>query len=135
MFFGSKTLLGPNAFLGTPPQLPVERARPQVQRITTAGGTPTFSTPDAGGDAIEAGTVLEVRNVSTSPTTVTIRTGVEVDGFAVEDAEHVIAAGVELRALLSRRPFAQPGGSEYRGLVLVDYADPGAVQRAVTRAG
>lgn len=108
------------------------RTKLAVQRIVPTSTTVAFAAPDAGQDAVLADTVLEVRNVTGSPSSFSLVDGVADGGWPVEDAVFTVPGNGEVRVLLGRRPFIQRSG-DYIGRVLVDYADPAAVVRACTR--
>lgn len=103
-----------------------------TQKITRAGLTPTLSAVSANNDVIDSGAVfLEVNNGGASSITVTVNTGLTVDGLTVGPLTVSVAAGATKRiGPFPTATFGRPSGVDV-GRVYVDYSATTSVTRAV----
>lgn len=104
-----------------------------VQTPGVAGAALTFSAVDAANGnkvANDGRTFVEVVNGDSNPTTVTIKTGFEKDGYALADQAVTVAAGTRKHiGPFPMETFNQQSGSD-KGYVLFDFSNGTSVTAA-----
>lgn len=95
-----------------------------VQRPTSAGNIPTWSTPTVDGYKIsnDGRTIVHVKNGNAATLTVTIQTPSTVDGLAVADRTVTILTTAEKEFVLPPAYYNQPDNSADAGKVYMDFS-------------